>query len=167
MMFAAWPDGSFDLDGALARCAIGRAGVIAAKNKREGDGCTPAGVWAMRRVLYRSDRGGKPVTDLPAFPIEPDDGWCDDVKNKLYNRPVKLPFPARCEHLWREDNVYDLIIVLAFNDEPPRKGNGSAIFMHLARPDFGPTEGCVALSRAHMEKLLAKAQPGSALVVHK
>jgi L,D-peptidoglycan transpeptidase YkuD (ErfK/YbiS/YcfS/YnhG family) len=167
MVFAAWPDGSFDLNGELARCAVGRKGVILARDKREGDGCSPAGAWAMRRLLYRPDRLARPNTDLPAFPLEPDDGWCDWSADKAYNRPVKLPYPARAEVMWREDHVYDLVVVLAYNDEPVRKDRGSAIFLHLARPDFAPTEGCVALARAHMDKLLSQAGPGSALVIHK
>jgi L,D-peptidoglycan transpeptidase YkuD (ErfK/YbiS/YcfS/YnhG family) len=167
MVFAAWPDGSFDLDGELARCAVGRSGVILARDKREGDGASPAGSWAMRRLLYRADRMARPRTDLPAFPLAPDDGWCDGPDDKAYNRPVKLPYPGRAEILWREDSVYDLIVVLAYNDEPVRKGRGSAIFLHLARPDYSPTEGCVALARRDMERLLAKAAPGSALIIHK
>jgi L,D-peptidoglycan transpeptidase YkuD (ErfK/YbiS/YcfS/YnhG family) len=167
MVFAAWPDGSFDLDGELARCAVGRFGVVLARDKREGDGASPAGVWAMRRVIYRPDRGGKPVTDLPAFPMEPDDGWCDWPGDRAYNRPVKLPYPARCEVMWREDEIYDLVVVLAYNDEPAKSGMGSAIFLHLARPGYPPTEGCIALARRDMEKLLSKAGPGSALTIHR
>ncbi len=167
MVFAAWPDGSFDLAGDLARCAVGRSGFIPAKDKREGDGATPIGSWAMRRVLYRADRMPAPDTQLPAFPIEKDDGWCDDPADPAYNRPVKLPYKGRHEIMWREDHLYDLVIVLAWNDEPVRKGRGSAIFMHLAKPDYAPTEGCIALARPDMEKLLRKAGPGTSLSVHR
>lgn len=167
MVFAAWPDGSFDLAGDLARCALGRGGVVAAKEKREGDGASPAGSWAMRRVIYRPDRGPAPDTQLPAFPMEKDDGWCDDPEDPNYNRPVKLPYKGRHEVMWREDHLYDLVVVLAYNDEPVRKGRGSAIFLHLAKPGYEPTEGCVALARADMEKLLKKAQPGVSLTIHK
>ncbi|RYG11904.1 MAG: hypothetical protein EON96_14575 [Caulobacteraceae bacterium] len=166
MMFAAWPDGSFDLAGDLARCALGRGGVKPAREKREGDGASPAGTWAMRRVLYRPDREPPPETQLYVQALKSDDGWCDDPNDRAYNMPVKLPYPGRHEALWRDDPLYDLIVVLAYNDEPVRKGRGSAIFLHLAKPGFEPTEGCVALSRADMGKLLRKAQPGSSLTIH-
>lgn len=99
--------------------------------------------------------------------MEKDDGWCDDPDDPNYNRPVKLPYAGRHEIMWREDHIYDIVVVLAYNDEPVRKGRGSAIFLHLARPGYTPTEGCVALSREHMEKLLRKAQPGVSLTIHK
>jgi L,D-peptidoglycan transpeptidase YkuD (ErfK/YbiS/YcfS/YnhG family) len=96
-------------------------------------------------------------------PIEPDDGWCDDPADPNYNRPVKHPYTASAERLWREDGVYDIVVVLDYNDDPVVPGKGSAIFLHLARPDYAPTEGCVALARADMEALLAQAKPGDAV----
>ncbi|HEX7760428.1 MAG TPA: L,D-transpeptidase family protein, partial [Caulobacteraceae bacterium] len=98
-------------------------------------------------------------------PIAPSDGWCDAPADPAYNRPVTLPYPASAEHLWREDHVYDLIVVLGHNDDPPVAGMGSAIFLHLARPDYAPTEGCVALSRPDLERVLAMARPGDALTI--
>jgi L,D-peptidoglycan transpeptidase YkuD (ErfK/YbiS/YcfS/YnhG family) len=119
----------------------------------------------MRRVLYRPDRGPAPKTALPVQIIEPDDGWCDDPADANYNRPIKHPCPAGAEHLWREDGVYDLLVVLGHNDDPVVAGKGSAIFVHLARPDYAPTEGCVALARADLEALLAIARPGDAVEI--
>ena len=145
------------------RCALGKGGVIS--DKREGDGGTPIGIWPMRRLLYRADRMGTPSTRLPAAPIAPQDGWCDDPADPAYNRLVPLPYPARHERLWREDEIYDLLIVLGHNDDPVVPGLGSAIFLHIARPDWGPTEGCVALARADLEALLARARPGDRVVV--
>ena len=145
------------------RCAWGRGGVRS--DKREGDGATPTGAWPMRRLLYRADRVGTPATRLPAAPIAPQDGWCDDPADPAYNRPVPLPYPARHERLWRKDEIYDLLIVLGHNDDPVVPGLGSAIFLHIARPDWGPTEGCVALARADLEALLARARPGDRVVV--
>ena len=145
------------------RCALGRGGVRS--DKREGDGATPTGAWPMRRLLYRADRVGTPATALPAAPIAPQDGWCDDPADPAYNRPVPLPYPARHERLWREDEIYDLLIVLGHNDDPVVPGLGSAIFLHIARTDWGPTEGCVALARADLEALLAQARPGDRVVV--
>ena len=145
------------------RCALGRGGL--ARDKREGDGATPIGAWPMRRLLYRADRLGRPATRLPAAPIAIEDGWCDDPADPLYNRPISLPYPGRHERLWREDGLYDLVVVLGHNDDPVVRGEGSAIFLHIARPDWAPTEGCVALARADLGRLLAEAQPGDRVVV--
>jgi L,D-peptidoglycan transpeptidase YkuD (ErfK/YbiS/YcfS/YnhG family) len=115
----------------------------------------------MRAVLYRADRVVRPVTRLPVSAIHPDDGWCDDPCDRNYNRPVRLPYPASHERLWREDHLYDLVVVLGYNDLPRSKGRGSAIFMHLAAPGFMPTEGCIALREADLRKLLAVAHRGA------
>ena len=150
-------------DTARWRCAIGRGGV--ACRKREGDGVTPVGDWPLRRLLYRADRRAAPATALPVAAIAADDGWCDAPDDPAYNRPVKLPYPASHETLWRDDAVYDLIVVLGHNDAPPQAGMGSAIFLHLARADYAPTEGCVALAEADLCALLEDAGPGSLLRV--
>jgi len=163
--FRATSDGWLDLRGRTVRCALGPAGVVAAADKREGDGKTPLGVWPIRRVLYRPDRGGAPKTDLPVEALEQDDGWCDAPDDPRYNRPVRLPYPASAEALWRDDHVYDLIVVLGYNDDPPVPGLGSAIFLHLAWPDYRATQGCVALAGEDLEALLALAKPGDALEI--
>jgi L,D-peptidoglycan transpeptidase YkuD (ErfK/YbiS/YcfS/YnhG family) len=146
-------------------CALGKGGIIPAADKREGDGRSPIGLWPLRRVLYRADRGARPKTAMPAQAIHREDGWCDDPADPAYNRPVALPYPASAERLWREDSLYDLIVVLGHNDDPVTPGAGSAIFLHLARPDYAPTEGCVALARPDLERLLALAQPGDAVEI--
>jgi L,D-peptidoglycan transpeptidase YkuD (ErfK/YbiS/YcfS/YnhG family) len=155
-MFIAYSDGRFDLNGRLTRCALGRSGVAEASVKHEGDGCTPLGAWPIRRLLYRPDKG-KPPTALLSEAIKRDDGWCDAPGDPAYNRPVTLPYPASAEHMWRDDEVYDLVVVLGHNDTPVVSGAGSAIFLHIAREGYTPTEGCVALSRADLEALLAAA----------
>ena len=165
MMFTAMSDGSFRLDGRITRCALGKGGVIAAADKREGDGKSPLGTWGIRRVLFRPDKGGPPQTRLPTKALERDDGWCDAPGDPAYNRAVKLPHPASAEQMWREDDVYDLVCILAHNDDPPVPGLGSAIFMHLARPGYEPTEGCVALSREDMLELLSLAKLGDAVAI--
>jgi L,D-peptidoglycan transpeptidase YkuD (ErfK/YbiS/YcfS/YnhG family) len=147
------------------RCALGKAGVTPAKLKREGDCASPAGVWPIRRVLYRPDKGAPPATALPIAPIAPDDGWCDAPDDRDYNRPIKLPHPASFEKMWRDDNLYDIVVVLGHNDDPPRAHMGSCIFLHLAREGYAATEGCVAVSREDMEALLAMAQPGDAIEI--
>lgn len=146
------PDGLLRFRGETLRCALGAGGVRA--EKQEGDGATPIGLLPIRRILWRADRGPRPATALPAEPIAPGDGWCDDPTHADYNRPVRLPHPARHEHLWREDAVYDVIGVLGWNDAPVRRGRGSAIFLHVARPGLAPTEGCVALPEKDLRRLL-------------
>ena len=148
------PDGLLRFRGETLRCALGAGGIRA--DKQEGDGATPLGLLPIRRVLFRADRGARPATALPAELIAPDDGWCDDPGHADYNRQVRLPHPARHERLWREDAVYDVIGVLGWNDAPVRRGRGSAIFLHLARPGLPPTEGCVALPGADLRRLLAQ-----------
>lgn len=151
-----WPGGTF-------RCALGRGGVRA--DKREGDGATPVGRFPLRRVLWRADRLPRPETGLPAAPIAPDDGWCDDPADPAYNRPVRIPFAASHEELWRADGVYDVIVVMGHNDDPVVPGQGSAVFLHVARPDWEPTAGCVALPLPDLLRLLKDCGPGSALTV--
>jgi len=160
----AYSDGRCRFAGREAPCALGRSGVIAAERKREGDGASPLGVWPIERVLYRADRGPRPITGLPTAAILEDDGWCDAPDDPAYNRPVRLPYPASCERMWRDDEVYDIVCVLGHND-PPRAGLGSAIFLHCARPTYSPTEGCVALARADLEALLALAAPGATIEI--
>lgn len=144
-------------------CTLGRSGV--AVSKAEGDGRTPSGVFPLRRVLYRSDRGAKPNTALPAEAIARDDGWCDDPKDAAYNRKVRLPHAGSAEQLWRDDGAYDVIVVIGHNDDPPVAGNGSAIFLHLAHEDGRPTAGCVAVSRETLAHLLRAAGPGSVIAI--
>ena len=146
-------DGRFLLRGEAYRAALGRGGVRA--DKSEGDGATPLGLLPLRRVLYRADRGGLPSCAVPVELLSPEDGWCDDPDHVDYNRMVRLPHPARHERLWRDDAVYDLIGVLGWNDAPVVRGRGSAIFLHVARPDFAPTEGCIALPGPVLCHLLA------------
>lgn len=166
MIFRARSDGQIELNERTVRCALGKAGVIAAADKREGDNRSPLGVWAIREVLYRPDvYPTGPTTALPVAAMAPDDGWCDAPGDPAYNRPVKLPYPASAERLWRDDAVYDLVGILAHNDDPPVPGMGSAIFLHLAREDYSGTEGCVALAREDLEALLAIAKPGDAIEI--
>ena len=155
------PDGLLRFRGETLRCALGAGGIRA--EKHEGDGATPIGLLPIRRILWRADRGPRPATALPAEPIAPGDGWCDDPTHADYNRPVRLPHPGRHERLWRGDAVYDVIGVLGWIDAPVRRGRGSAIFLHVASADFRPTAGCVALLRDDLLAMLATAGPGDAL----
>jgi L,D-peptidoglycan transpeptidase YkuD (ErfK/YbiS/YcfS/YnhG family) len=149
-----FPDGRLVLDGLVLRCALGKGGVRPAREKQEGDGATPAATMPLRRVLFRADRGPAPRCAVAVEPIAPEDGWCDDPGHRAYNRPVRLPFDASHERLWRDDHLYDVIGVLGWNDDPVERGRGSAIFLHLAWPDYRPTEGCVALERRDLRRVL-------------
>jgi L,D-peptidoglycan transpeptidase YkuD (ErfK/YbiS/YcfS/YnhG family) len=133
-------------------CALGRNGCRA--YKREGDSATPIGCWVLREVLHRRDRVRRPCTALPVRGIRMQDGWCDAATDRNYNRPVRHPYPASAERLWRQDELYDVLVVLGYNDLPRTRGRGSAIFMHVARTGYTPTEGCIALARAHLLRLL-------------
>jgi len=146
------PDGFLTLRDLRARAAIGRTGVR--RHKQEGDGATPAGLMPLRRVLYRADRVARPRTAAPVMPMAPHDGWCDDPSHADYNRAVRLPHDGRHEVLWRPDAVYDVVGVLGWNDAPVVRGSGSAIFLHVARPDFLPTEGCIAVAMTELRSLL-------------
>lgn len=146
-----------------ARCALGRGGL--GDDKREGDGATPIGRFPLRRVLFRPDRLAAPPTALPVAPLRADDGWCDDPGDGRYNTPVRLPCPARHEVLWRDDGLYDLIVVVGYNDDPPVAGRGSAIFIHVATADYAPTGGCVALALADLLSLVGDCDGDSRLWV--
>jgi len=149
--------GTLKLFGETHECALGRAGV--SPDKREGDGATPAGRFALREIRYRADRLSLPGTLLPATPIGKDDGWCDDPADPAYNRPVPLPYGASAENMWRDDGIYDLLVILGHNDAPPVAGLGSAIFLHCASPGLGETEGCVALPRDRLLALAPRLTP--------
>lgn len=158
-------DGTYRLEaeGVAIRCAIGRGGMRA--DKREGDGATPIGRWALREALFRPDRVDPPLTLLNLTALTPKDGWCDAPNDPSYNRPVRLPFAASHEEMWREDALYDVVVPLGYNDDPPVPGMGSAIFLHICRDDFAPTAGCIAVPRAEILRLLAIASPATHIVV--
>ena len=147
------PDGRLLVHGQVFRAALGRGGVR--RDKQEGDGATPAGALALRRVLYRADRGRAPACVVPVEPIAPSDGWCDDPNERDYNRMIRLPHDGHYEELWRTDALYDVIGVLGWNDAPVQRGRGSAIFLHVARPDYAPTDGCIALAPGDLRQVLA------------
>lgn len=153
MQATVYPDGRLVLRGEVFRAALGRGGVRA--DKQEGDGATPAGVLPLRRVLYRADRLPPPDCVVPLEPIALTDGWCDDPAAREYNRPVRLPCGASHEALWRSDGLYDIVGVLGWNDAPVVRGRGSAIFLHVAAPDIGPTQGCIALALPDLRRILA------------
>jgi L,D-peptidoglycan transpeptidase YkuD (ErfK/YbiS/YcfS/YnhG family) len=144
-------------------CAFGRGGRRA--QKREGDGATPRGRFGLLILRFRLDRTPRPGARLPCAPLQRCDLWCDDPASGLYNRPARAPLRARHERLWRDDGLYDMLVVLDYNLRPRMKGAGSAIFLHCARPGWEPTEGCVAIAPADMRRLLPRLGRAALLVV--
>jgi L,D-peptidoglycan transpeptidase YkuD (ErfK/YbiS/YcfS/YnhG family) len=138
-------------------CALGRAGVT--RRKREGDGASPVGRFGILQGYYRADRVPRPRTALPLRALRPDDGWCDDPADRCYNRPVRLPWPTSHEALWRADDLYDIVLDLSWNRGPIRPGRGSAIFLHLAKPGYEPTAGCIAVDARMARRLLERIGP--------
>lgn len=161
-----YSDGKFRVGGEEFRCVLGKGGVVAAEEKIEGDHATPAGEFSLRKVLYRPDRISFLDTDLPTEEITERDGWCDEPTDSNYNRKVKLPYPSSAEKLWREDGLYDIIVVIGYNDEPVVAERGSAVFMHVAREGYEPTEGCVALAASDLLHILPLLGPGSKIHIH-
>jgi L,D-peptidoglycan transpeptidase YkuD (ErfK/YbiS/YcfS/YnhG family) len=151
-----WPGGS-------ARAAAGKAGVK--PDKREGDHASPAGTFPLLYGFFRADRVPWPRTDLPLTPLQANFGWCDDPVDPHYNQLVSLPYTASHEELWRADALYDLIAVIGYNTDPVVRGAGSAIFLHVAAPDFAPTEGCIAIARDALVALLGLLGPGSTITI--
>ena len=156
-------EGHLVLAHGVRRAALGKSGVAALK--REGDGATPYGRFPIRQILYRADRMKRPRTQFPIRAIRADDAWCEDPAHRSYNRLVKISPRSGADRLMRGDHLYDLILVLGHNDLPRVRGRGSAIFVHLARPNYAPTAGCIALKRHDLLMLLAELRRGSAIVV--
>lgn len=144
-------------------CALGRAATT--HLKREGDGASPIGRFRILQAFYRADRLPRPRTLLRLRPIHQNDGWCDDPAHRAYNRPVRLPFAASHETLWREDRLYDVVLDIAWNRGPIARGRGSAIFLHLRRESFEPTAGCVAVGPDTIARLLARIGPRTRIAI--
>ena len=144
-----------------AACALGGAGTR--WRKREGDNATPAGTYRLLGVLYRADRVSRPRSCLPMRALRPNDGWCDAPGDRNYNRSVRLPYPASAEQMWRADGLYDIVVVLSHNRRPRVRGAGSAIFIHLARPGYEPTAGCIALDERDLRHVLARLERGATI----
>jgi L,D-peptidoglycan transpeptidase YkuD (ErfK/YbiS/YcfS/YnhG family) len=143
--------------------ALGRSGIKT--NKLEGDGGTPRGRFRLRRLWWRADRAPRSLTGLPSRPIRPDDGWCEEPAHRAYNRPVKLPPGSAPDRLWRPDRLYDWIIEIDHNVRPRIARRGSAVFIHVARPGFAPTAGCVALDAPSLRRLLPRLGPNTWIVI--
>tara|TARA_Y100000741_G_C18195725_1_gene535456 strand:- start:528 stop:1040 length:513 start_codon:yes stop_codon:yes gene_type:complete len=135
------------------KCAIGKRGITS--KKIEGDKCTPKGKFGLKYIFYRSDRVKIPKSCLQLKPIKKKFGWCNDIKSKSYNKFITFPFKYRAERLYRSDNIYDIIAVLDYNLNPVKRNKGSAIFLHVAKKNYTPTLGCVAISKGNFKKLIS------------
>ena len=133
-------------------CVVGWGGI--GVKGGEGDGITPVGRYQLKSLRYRPNLLSKPQSYLPTYPITPQDGWCNDPNHTKYNRPIQMPFSASHEVLWRSDAIYNLIVDLGFNDNPPVHGVGSAIFLHVKSASSSTTEGCIAVSQPDLLDIL-------------
>jgi L,D-peptidoglycan transpeptidase YkuD (ErfK/YbiS/YcfS/YnhG family) len=143
--------------------ALGRGGIKA--NKREGDGATPKGTFRPLQLWWRADRHPRPATFLPVRAIRPEDAWCEDPASRHYNRPIRLDHASGGDRLRRDDQLYDFIVEIDHNNMPRVAGRGSAVFLHLARGNFGPTAGCVSMTKSAILHLLARLGPETRIVI--
>ena len=143
--------------------ALGRGGIKA--NKREGDGGTPKGSFRPRQLWWRADRHPRPRTLLAVRAIGPEDAWCEEPSSRHYNRPVRLDRAHSGDRLKRDDQLYDFIVEIDHNSSPRIKGRGSAVFLHLARPNFGPTAGCISMTKSAMLRLLQRLGPETKILI--
>ena len=133
------------------KCCVGKNGTTSKKN--EGDKKTPKGLFSLGNVYYRKDRNLKPITKLHSIPITKKMGWCNDIKNKKYNKLIKINNSTRHEKMFRKDYKYDYIIPINYNTKNTQIGKGSAIFIHLSKT-YKQTAGCVALKKKDLLILL-------------
>jgi L,D-peptidoglycan transpeptidase YkuD (ErfK/YbiS/YcfS/YnhG family) len=157
------PGGSLSFLNKRYKCALGKSGVTT--NKIEGDGATPAGTFPIREVLYRADRMRKPKTGLIVSALKPNDAWSDDPKNIDYNKRVSLPHNGQVERLWRKDDLYNIIVIVGYNDEIVKESRGSAIFLHVAKDGLEQTRGCVALETKDLLQIITSAAPPEYIMI--
>ena len=146
-----------------AKCAVGKRGI--GYKRREGDLITPVGSYKIKYILYRKDRIRKIQTKIKKFAIKKNMGWCDDPKSKKYNKLIRLPFSDNYEKLYRKENIYDIILVLNFNMKPIIRNKGSAIFVHVAKKNYEKTEGCVAIKKIHLLKILKELKKNTKVMI--
>ena len=146
-----------------AKCAIGKRGI--GIKRKEGDLITPKGKHKIKYILYRKDRIKKIQSKLKKITITKSMGWCDDPKSKDYNKLIKLPSNYNYEKLYRKENIYDLVLVLDFNMRPTLKKGGSAIFIHVAKKKYKKTEGCVAINKIQLLKIIKKLKVNTKVLI--
>jgi L,D-peptidoglycan transpeptidase YkuD (ErfK/YbiS/YcfS/YnhG family) len=146
------------------KCAIGKRGIT--DKKIEGDNKTPTGLFKFKSIFYRNDRITKIKSSLQKKVIKKDMGWCDDPNSKYYNKLIKFPFNFCAEKLWLRENIYDVILVINYNTKPIIKKRGSAIFLHIAKKNYTPTRGCIAVSKKDMNLLIGKINTQTQLEIY-
>ena len=146
-----------------AKCAIGKRGI--GIKRKEGDLITPKGKYKIKYILYRKDRIRKIQSKIKRIAITKSMGWCDDPRSRDYNKLIKLPTNYKYEKLYRKENVYDLILVLNFNMRPIVKKKGSAIFIHIARKNYKKTEGCVAINKISLLRVIKKLKNNTKVLI--
>ena len=134
------------------RCSVGKNGIK--KNKKEGDKCTPKGIFKLNKIYYRPDRVNFFKTKLEKIKIRKNMGWCNDPKSKHYNKLIKINKKIKHEKLFRKDYKYDYLIELDYNTKKPIPFKGSAIFLHLTK-NYKPTLGCIAINKNDMQILIS------------
>jgi len=144
------------------KCAIGKKGI--GNKRKEGDLITPKGQFRIKYILYRKDRV-KISSKLKKKVIKKNMGWCDDPKSKQYNKLIKLPFVYRHEKLYKKENMYDIILVLNYNMNPIKKNKGSAIFIHIAKNNFKKTEGCIAIKKNQILRIVKEVEPNTQVII--
>ena len=145
------------------KCAVGKSGIT--NNKKEGDLSTPKGTYKINALYYRSDKIKKFKCKIKQRVIKKNMGWCDDINSNKYNKEINFPFKFKAEKLHRKDNIYDIFINIKYNTQPTLKGGGSAIFLHLAKKNYKPTEGCVAISKKKFFKILPYIKKNTKIVI--
>ena len=145
------------------RCAIGKRGIT--YKKKEGDQKTPKGTFSFKSIFYRKDRMRNLKTTIKKKIITKNMGWCDDSNSKYYNKLIKLPFKKKAEKMWLEDRIYDVLVVIDYNIKPVIKNKGSAIFLHIAKKNYPPTKGCIAINKKDILFLINKINNKTKLII--
>ena len=146
------------------RCSVGKRGIT--RNKKEGDKKTPRGIFTFKCIFYRKDKLINFKSSLKKIIIKKNMGWCDDSSSKFYNKLIKFPFKNKAERMWLKGNTYDVILIINYNSKPIIKNKGSAIFLHIAKRNYSPTKGCVAVSKKDMFFLITKINNKTKLIIN-
>ena len=134
------------------KCCIGKSGIN--KFKKEGDLSTPKGVFNLGALYYMKYRNKYLKTRLNKKIIKKNMGWCNDSRSEKYNKEIRFPFKHGAEKLFRKDKIYDIFVNIKYNQSPVVKGKGSAIFLHLEKKNYKPTQGCVEIKKKDFLRIL-------------
>jgi len=160
-----YSNGYLKIQNILFKCSLGKNNIK--KHKIEGDYSTPSGKFKIVKIFYRADKIKNISSLFKLYKIKKNDGWCDDINARKYNRYIKLPCSYSHEKLWRNDKIYDVIIVLDYNYKSTIRGKGSAIFIHIKRGNYEPTKGCIGISKKNITLLLKKISKKTIIKINK